>query len=184
MKGTDGAIEALVVLCNGLAKSLGIGARQGTVDDALEGVLQLLMGLLKLVCLVCEAEGARVHEFQGDFDGYALVLCHKVPVLTDKLQHLFDGLAARPIVRVPGPGAILAVGRTALGWGAFVAVCAWSHAWAAVAGRKATTAVTPRPAITVAASPWFHVIFLGEASISTGSPWSFAFAARSRRIAV
>ena len=112
------------------------GARRFFVDEGAAGVGQ--------------AKGARVHELQRYFDGDALVLCHKVPVLADGLQDLFDGLIAWAVVCVARPAAVLALAAAALCWGALNTAWACYRAGAALTGREATIAT--RPAVAVAAS--------------------------------
>ena len=176
-----------------LASDAGIVGGEGTIDDALEGILQLVMSLLELAGLTCQAEGARVHELQSDFDGHALVLCHKVPVLADEVQDLFDGLIAGTVC-MARPVAVLALAAATLCWRALDTGWASDGAGAAVAGREATASIATRPAVavtvavtvsvTIAAGPSFNVVVLGQAAISPRAPGPVAFGAGPGRIVV
>lgn len=59
-----------------------------TIDDDLQGLLQLLVRGLELVVLMGSPQRAGVHQVEGDLDGDTLVVGHEIPVLLDLLEHI------------------------------------------------------------------------------------------------
>jgi hypothetical protein len=59
-----------------------------TVYNGLQGILEVVMCLLKPRVLPRHAEGAGIHQLEGDLHGHTFLILHKVPIPLNNSQDL------------------------------------------------------------------------------------------------
>lgn len=183
MKGTDGAVEALMVLCMLSAMRQCTYMRAApTIYNRLQGLLQLLMCLSELAVLAGQPKRTRVHELESDLNRNASVVCHVVPVLSDVLEHVFNALTSRTVV-VLFPATILPLPTTPM------CLRTLQTCWARHLGSPLVRLLEV-PEAAWSASPtaacWPHVFLFPHHPfpIATRPPLALTLAARSLRIRV
>ena len=90
MERADGTVKPLVMLYSFmLASSTSyLNSSSSTIDDCFQCVLQLLMGVSKLIISTGKAKGARVKQLQRNLHRNTFVIRHKIPITLYVLQHL------------------------------------------------------------------------------------------------